>query len=210
MRRQTRKLLLNIATGIAVAMAATVVFLPATQAAPAEATANVNVRSGPGTNYRVVDTLMRGTSVDVGSCRGNFCEVRNRRTSGWVSANYLSRTSGSNSSQPNFSFGFSVGSDGPSFSFGTGNQRPPVVRPVARDVCFYDRNRYRGQRFCLSRGESLRNLGDFANRVSSIRNPDGLRVDVCARPRFRDCRTYTTSASNLRNFNNTIVSARVR
>ncbi|WDR05133.1 SH3 domain-containing protein [Devosia rhodophyticola] len=209
MRRQTRKLLLNIATGIAVAMAATVVFLPATQAAQAQATANVNVRSGPGTNYRVVDTLVRGTSVEVGSCSRNFCEVRNRRTSGWVSASYLSRTGGNNG-QPSVNFGFSVGPNGPSFSIGTGNQRPPVVRPVDRDVCFYDRSRYRGQRFCLSRGQSLRNLGDFANRISSIRNPAGLRVDVCARPRFRDCRTYTTSASNLRNFNNTIVSARVR
>ena len=55
MHRQTRKNLLNLATGVAVAAAAVVVFLPAAYAAPGTITTNVNVRSGPGTNYAVVD-----------------------------------------------------------------------------------------------------------------------------------------------------------
>lgn len=58
-------------------------------AAPAYATGNVNVRSGPGTHYGIVDALRRGEQVDVIQCRGNWCYVEKRGPDGWVSANYL-------------------------------------------------------------------------------------------------------------------------
>lgn len=60
-------------------------------AAPAYATANVNVRSGPGTGYAAIDVLQRGEQVDVQDCRGSWCFVEKRGPDGWVSANYLSR-----------------------------------------------------------------------------------------------------------------------
>lgn len=60
-------------------------------AAPAYATGNVNVRSGPGTGYSRIDTLRRGEQVDVVQCRGSWCFVEKRGPDGWVSANYLSR-----------------------------------------------------------------------------------------------------------------------
>ncbi|WP_171015875.1 SH3 domain-containing protein [Devosia sp. FKR38] len=63
-------------------------------AATAYATNNVNVRSGPGTYYGVVDTLRRGERVDVQQCRGSWCYVEKRGPDGWVSANYLSRGGG--------------------------------------------------------------------------------------------------------------------
>ncbi len=81
----TRKLL---ASGLAtLAVLATTA---AVSAAPAVATGNVNVRSGPGTGYQVVDTLRRGQQVDVQYCRGSWCYVEKRGPDGWVSANYLS------------------------------------------------------------------------------------------------------------------------
>lgn len=61
-------------------------------AAPAYATGNVNVRSGPGTGYARVDVLYRGQEVDVQYCRGSWCFVEKRGPDGWVSANYLSRS----------------------------------------------------------------------------------------------------------------------
>ena len=61
----------------------------AASAAPAVASGNVNVRSGPGTGFRVIDTLRRGESVDVQYCRGSWCFVEKRGPDGWVSANYL-------------------------------------------------------------------------------------------------------------------------
>jgi uncharacterized protein YraI len=60
-------------------------------AAPAEATSAVNVRTGPGTSYRVIDQLYAGEDVDVHGCRGGWCEVSHSGPDGWVSANYLGR-----------------------------------------------------------------------------------------------------------------------
>lgn len=65
-------------------------------AAPAYATGNVNVRSGPGTGYARVDVLTRGQQVDVKYCRGSWCFVEKRGPDGWVSASYLSRDTGWN------------------------------------------------------------------------------------------------------------------
>lgn len=73
------------------AVLALVATTAAASAAPAYATGNVNVRSGPSTQYRVVDSLRRGEQVDVQQCRGGWCYVEKRGPDGWVSANYLSR-----------------------------------------------------------------------------------------------------------------------
>ncbi|HEY0032248.1 MAG TPA: SH3 domain-containing protein [Devosia sp.] len=60
-------------------------------AAPAYVTGNINVRSGPGTGYSVIDTVRRGQRVDVEYCRGSWCYVEKRGPDGWVSARYLER-----------------------------------------------------------------------------------------------------------------------
>ena len=63
----------------------------AASAAPAFATSNVNVRSGPGTGYRTIDSLRRGERVDVQYCEGSWCFVEKAGPDGWVSASYLDR-----------------------------------------------------------------------------------------------------------------------
>ena len=60
-------------------------------AAPAYVTSNVNVRSGPGTGYSVIDNIRRGEQVDVQQCRGSWCYVEKRGPDGWVAASYLER-----------------------------------------------------------------------------------------------------------------------
>jgi len=215
MNRHTRKMLLNIATGVAVAATAVVVFLPAAYAAPGTITSNVNVRSGPGTNYGVIDTARRGTQVDVQQCQGSWCYVTKPGPDGWVSSSYLSASGGRpvNPQQPGLSFGFSTGPNGPSFNIGVGQQpRPPVVRPEPTfgEVCFYDRTNFRGTSFCLESGDSVGDLARWTDRISSFDNADGLRIQVCSEPRYRNCRTYTTSASSLGDFDDYIASVRVR
>ncbi len=54
-------------------------------------TANVNVRSSPGTNGRVVNRLERGDFVNVGECRGNWCYVDAHGGNGWVSGRFIGR-----------------------------------------------------------------------------------------------------------------------
>ena len=55
-------------------------------AAPAMVVTDLNVRSGPGTAYQVVDTLPSGSSVDAVNCGGGWCQVG---SGGYVSASYL-------------------------------------------------------------------------------------------------------------------------
>ncbi len=57
----------------------------------AYATTALNVRSGPGTHFRVVDVLQRGQVVDVEYCRSGWCFIQTGRYghTGWASQNYL-------------------------------------------------------------------------------------------------------------------------
>lgn len=257
MKRQTKKLILNIATGIAIAASAVVVLAPAiATAAPAMTTSNVNVRSGPGPSFSVVDTLRGGTPVDVGQCRGDYCQVNSRNTSGWVSSGFLSRGAGGGGGSTVIGpadpgLGINIGPGGISIGVGTppppgrpgvgpgpgpgrpdfgnggpgrpdfnnGPGRPGPGRPgprppvVSQDyqACFYDRSRLRGDSFCMAEGESIRRLGnDWIDRISSIENPDGLEVRVCYDQNFRNCRTYTTNANTLGDYDDSIQSIQVR
>jgi uncharacterized protein YraI len=87
--------------------AAMLVTAGAALAAPGFATANVNVRSGPGSNYSAVDTLRRGEPVQVSGCRSGWCFVEKAGQDGWVSANYLNAARAP--SQPVIRFQFNFG-----------------------------------------------------------------------------------------------------
>lgn len=63
----------------------------AASAATAYADATVNVRSGPGTSYSVVDVLEEGQEVEVDRCKGLWCFVQKPGRDGWVNANYLTQ-----------------------------------------------------------------------------------------------------------------------
>ncbi len=61
----------------------------------AVARSDVNVRSGPGTEFMRVDTLSGGESVNIRECSGNWCYVEHPGPDGWVSASYLAPVGGS-------------------------------------------------------------------------------------------------------------------
>ena len=61
----------------------------AASAASAFAASTVNVRSGPGTGYSVVDVLRPGQRVEIDYCKGAWCLIEQRGPDGWVNANYL-------------------------------------------------------------------------------------------------------------------------
>ena len=218
MKRQTRKMMLNLATGVALAATAAVVLTPATAtAAPGYATASVNIRSGPGTNFQVLGQLSRGQAVEVVECASRWCQIEVRGRTGYVSRSYIAAGSGGGGNPPlvigggggtpagksSISFGFGVGTNGPSFQFGV-NQ----PQPQSSEVCFYDRTSYRGNVFCLDDGERIRNLSGYS--VSSIRNQAGYDVTVCSDPGFSgSCRTYVSSTTSLGFLNGDVGSVRI-
>jgi uncharacterized protein YraI len=58
-------------------------------AAPGIASVNVNVRSGPGTGYRIVDTLTKGEYVIVKSCGAAWCTISHIGKDGFVSRSLI-------------------------------------------------------------------------------------------------------------------------
>jgi uncharacterized protein YraI len=61
----------------------------AAAAVPATAETDLNVRSGPGTQYQVIGTIPGGETVDARNCTGSWCQVSFSGGSGWASRNYL-------------------------------------------------------------------------------------------------------------------------
>ena len=78
-----------IALGICSLLLALGLGATAATAAPAYASTTVNVRSGAGTGYPVIDVLRSGQRVEVDYCRGAWCMVHKPGPDGWVNANYL-------------------------------------------------------------------------------------------------------------------------
>ena len=61
---------------------------------------NLNVRSGAGTNYSIVGSLKKGTTVAVAEANGNWSRITSP-VSGWVSNSYLSTSYPVNDAAPN-------------------------------------------------------------------------------------------------------------
>lgn len=66
----------------------------AAAAAPAVSRADLNVRSGPGTEYAVVGVIQAGQTVDVAGCSGSWCQVAFDGGSGFASRSYLQMAAG--------------------------------------------------------------------------------------------------------------------
>lgn len=60
-------------------------------AAEAYTATDLNVRTGPGTQYDRIGTLPANSGVDVIDCEDGWCLVRGRGLRGWVSSSYLAR-----------------------------------------------------------------------------------------------------------------------
>lgn len=177
------------------AIASIGVAMPA-YAEPATATTTVNVRSGPGTQYSVVDVLQRGERVEVIQCRGSWCEVDKRGRDGWVSSNYLTsadrrgpgRDRDRNDRIDEEDIGFCI--DAPNFQFGINCDREDdrPVRPgrperpdyARSEVCFYSDANFRGSSFCARPGQSDRSLSrEWNDRISSIEIKGRASAVVC-------------------------------
>jgi uncharacterized protein YraI len=85
-----RAILSAVLMAAAVATAGTVAVPAPAEAAVTRTTSHLNMRHGPGPNYRRVTTIPPGAIVNVIGCTGNWCAVIYRRHQGYVNARYLS------------------------------------------------------------------------------------------------------------------------
>lgn len=70
------------------ALAGTLLFAGTAVAAPGSTTGNVNMRTGPGTQYGVITTIPAGAPVEVFGCQ-SWCQVAYAGSEGYVSGNYI-------------------------------------------------------------------------------------------------------------------------
>jgi uncharacterized protein YraI len=80
---------MSIKTKLLMASAALLLSAGAALAVPATAETDLNVRSGPGTQYPVIGSIAGGETVDVGSCTGSWCQVSFGGGTGFASHRYL-------------------------------------------------------------------------------------------------------------------------
>jgi uncharacterized protein YraI len=171
----------------------------------AAATTTLNVRSGPGTSYRVVGALERNQIVQVIECNtsNTWCRIQDRTLQGWASARYLQPISGGGiapprptppSSQPDV--GFSIDTPGFSISIGT----PGATRPgPSGQICFFEEFDYRGRSMCENDGRSARYIDRFwDNRIRSARVEGNVEATVCTDSNFNGrCAVIDRSVRNL-------------
>lgn len=179
---------------------------------------DLNVRTGPGTQYRIVDTLRRGERVDTVECTTTgWCFVKKDGPDGWVSSRYLTTPPGTSSSRGGGSdcyFKITIGTGGkPNLEIVCdGPTRPSPVSPFPvipdpdvypdppRDTraCFYTKPDYRGSRMCMGAG-SKRFLGNEMNdAISSIQVFRNATVTLCEHPDFGGrCYEFTENIRRL-------------
>ena len=116
----------------ATALGAGALLLSAGIASAAVATASVNVRTGPGTGYRVVDTLRPGQQVSIVDRAGGWCAIRQSGPNGWVSCAYL----GNSVRYPTYRGNPSI-----SLNFGIGVRPDRPHRPPRGDWWWNDHDR---------------------------------------------------------------------
>lgn len=99
-------------------LAAGALLVSAGIASAATVTNDLNLRSGPGTGYGVIDTMPAGAYVHVIGCSGAWCRVNWHGRVGYASASYLGRGGGYYAAAPvyvapppvvSFGFGFGTG-----------------------------------------------------------------------------------------------------
>ena len=105
----------------AIGLGALVTAISAGAAMAAVATGNVNVRSGPGPSYRVVDRLFPGQVVGITDRAGPWCEISKPGRDGWVACSYLSQSRVIERPRYRGYDRYDRYDRGPSFSFSFGN-----------------------------------------------------------------------------------------
>lgn len=179
------------------------------KAEDAIATTSLNVRSGPGTSFSVVDVLAANERVTMSECQASgWCYITHDGPDGWVSASYLAPVPGSaGGAGPDCRLLIEVGSGGPTFRFECGPAGFPGAGPAPEpepepgdDVgaCFWRNTNYSGASFCGGPGTISALAAPFNDSLSSLRLYGGAKVRLCEDSGLDGyCRTFTSDTASL-------------
>lgn len=176
----------------------------------ARATVDLNMRSGPSTQYGVVGSIPRGGVATLSRCTDGYvwCEATYNGRTGWAAARYLEAVSPQYGQQPINNVGRQLGLQLFNFILGQiGGQVQPTPVPTQprtpgpNEVCFYRDAGFAGEALCIRMGQSDAGLASAWNdTITSLRVGQGAWVEVCANPGFTGtCRTYAENISQLPN-----------
>ena len=101
---------MNLSTTLLASAAALFITAGTASAATVVATADLHMRSGPGTEYPVIAVIPQGVAVHSGNCSAGWCRVDYLGRWGWASRAYL----GGGASPPVYSYEYTA----PSYSYG--------------------------------------------------------------------------------------------
>lgn len=142
---------------------------PAAAQEPFEAVRTINLRSGPGLRFEILDRVQRGDRMQLYRCSRDeqWCVVRFRRQEGWVASRFI-REASSRSGRRG-------------------------------EVCFFEHPDFQGRSRCARIGEEAASLRGFLNnKISSLRIRGNASATVCTRRNWNGrCRTFDASVAQL-------------
>ena len=204
---------------VALATAGLLALSGAASAMEAAAKSAVNVRTGPGTGFSVVDKLEADEVVDITECApSGWCFIEHSGPDGWVSSSFLvpadeesdDEESSGSGANPDCGFGFSVGPSGPSLTVNCGDAAPPPPSPppAADDegddeadgpqACFYVDAGFDGASFCMAEGTKNSLNNTFKDKITSVEVSGGLKAKLCVDNNLGGyCKTVTSDTDDL-------------
>lgn len=171
----------------------------------AQTTVQLNMRSGPGTQYGTIRAVPTGGVVTLFQCTAGYswCEGTYQGSRGWMSGRYLRSTNPQYATQPVTNVGPQLGLQ--LFNFIAGQLglsvtvNMPPRGPNAGEVCLYTDPNFAGQVICARMGQSDANLvAPFNDNISSLRVGSGASVEICQNAGFGGiCRAYNSDIAQL-------------
>jgi hypothetical protein len=197
-------------------------------ASPAFATPGVTnqdaqVLSEPNSGAALLGTIGASQQLDIFGCNGVWCKVSGGGLTGWIGRDFIvfkgiiqppniGADSGGQAPQPNQPRPPRPGNNGSGFNFdfNFGNDSPPIYQPPRpprpqpsqrAQACFYSATNFRGDSFCVDRGQSYAYLpDDWDNAIRSVEIFGRARVDLCRDEDLEGaCATLRSSQSRLPN-----------
>lgn len=145
---------------------------------------NLNVRSGPGTGYKIVGSLSKGTKVNVTAVSNGFSEIGTNR---WVSSSYLSAT------KPGSTATSSNSSSSTSYKTTVGK-----TYKLKSNTTLYSKSNLTGTKYQYLKNTSVKILSHASSTVDYIYIPQTGRYCYCPVSALSGISTSSSSTSSVK------------